>query len=212
MVNNPRHPVGMLSEAETAGLVDRINATPNLQPFTLEETIHRARYLHGEPGPMDASDQAYAERIATAVRGWIEAQITVSGESVDPIPMVLHCPACGAQHIDQATEDWPNPPHRSHLCGSCGCIWRPADVATVGVERVATTSVCDNWPGTDDELPNERIWRGQRYVRDRADAFIMRDEGDLLAGGLVERQAVLNVLAHHPGCCDIVRRVPYAQG
>jgi hypothetical protein len=63
-----------------------------------------------------------------------------------PIPMVLWCPACGTQHIDSPSEGWDNPPHRSHLCGSCGCIWRPADVATVGVEATATRGSADNWP------------------------------------------------------------------
>lgn len=65
-----------------------------------------------------------------------------------PIDMVLHCPACGLQHIDEPerslgpgnTErlDWDNPPHRSHLCHGCGHIWRPADVPTNGVAAVAT--------------------------------------------------------------------------
>jgi hypothetical protein len=68
----------------------------------------------------------------------------------DPIPMVLHCPQCGAQHIDQATPEWDNPPHRSHACQKpgCGCIWRPADVPTTGVEWVTTKGKADNWePG-----------------------------------------------------------------
>jgi hypothetical protein len=51
----------------------------------------------------------------------------------DPIPMVLHCPACGWQHIDEPKGDWTNPPHRSHLCAGCGHIWRPFDFPTVGV-------------------------------------------------------------------------------
>lgn len=83
---------------------------------------------------------------------------------VNPIPMVLFCPACGAQHIDQpdppdkychTMEDgecvstdsrcmhhpepepiWTNPPHKSHLCSSCKAIWRPAEVPTVGVAWV----------------------------------------------------------------------------
>lgn len=66
-----------------------------------------------------------------------------------PIDMVLHCPACGMQHIDapdkaQAKrgeygwEEWDNPPHRSHLCHHCGHIWRPADVPTNGVAAVKT--------------------------------------------------------------------------
>ena len=71
--------------------------------------------------------------------------------AMPPIPMILHCPACGLQHIDKADPDdhahaapdgsesrWTNPPHRSHLCHGCGHIWRPADVCTVGVERIET--------------------------------------------------------------------------
>lgn len=67
-----------------------------------------------------------------------------------PIPMVLHCPRCGRQHIDQATSEWNNPPHRSHACQNpdCDCIWRPADVPTTGVEWVLTKGQADNWqPG-----------------------------------------------------------------
>jgi len=65
---------------------------------------------------------------------------------VAPIPMVLHCPSCHAQHIDEPDErtpDWTNPPHRSHLCHSCGTIWRPADVATVGVRAIQTRGKAD---------------------------------------------------------------------
>lgn len=85
-----------------------------------------------------------------------------------PIDMVLHCPRCGLQHIDAPERDMrmdyavvaglaevspgyeprPNPPCRSHQCHNpaCGCIWRPADVPTNGVERLATRGQADNWP------------------------------------------------------------------
>ncbi len=64
-----------------------------------------------------------------------------------PIPMILHCPECGHQHIDapDPASGWTNPPHRSHLCGRCGCIWRPADVATAGVARISTAGADDTW-------------------------------------------------------------------
>lgn len=62
-----------------------------------------------------------------------------------PIDMVLYCPACHVQHIDEASEGWGNPPHRSHLCHACGCIWRPADVATNGITSVKTCGKADTW-------------------------------------------------------------------
>lgn len=70
----------------------------------------------------------------------------------EPIPMVLHCPKCGMQHIDEPKDHplnpWLNPPHRSHLCHGCGTVWRPADVPTTGVKAVSTKGKADTWePG-----------------------------------------------------------------
>ncbi len=64
-----------------------------------------------------------------------------------PIPMILNCPTCATRHVDRAdpAHDWTNPPHRSHLCCYCGTIWRPADVATVGVVSITTRGASDNW-------------------------------------------------------------------
>lgn len=79
-----------------------------------------------------------------------------------PIDMVLHCPVCHTQHIDTPkprhivgtgngydvpdiwAPEWTNPPHRSHLCHSCGHIWRPADVPTNGVAAVLTKGKVDS--------------------------------------------------------------------
>jgi hypothetical protein len=74
-----------------------------------------------------------------------------------PIDMLLFCPNCGEQHIDEAKSDvcetcgrseaecvcssftaWLNPPHKSHYCGSCYHVWRPADVPTNGVAAIQT--------------------------------------------------------------------------
>lgn len=67
----------------------------------------------------------------------------------DPIAMILHCPVCHMQHIDEPDEEsgWDNPPHRSHLCHGCGAIWRPADVTTTGVAAIKTSGSADTWPG-----------------------------------------------------------------
>ncbi len=52
-----------------------------------------------------------------------------------PIPMVLYCPKCQHQHVDKPEPGttWTNPPHRTHLCGVCKHLWRPANVTTDGV-------------------------------------------------------------------------------
>lgn len=66
----------------------------------------------------------------------------------ESINMLLFCPRCHVQHIDAPdarSVDWVNPPHRSHLCHSCGTIWRPADVPTNGVARLETVGKADNW-------------------------------------------------------------------
>lgn len=80
-----------------------------------------------------------------------------------PVDLILYCPACGLQHIDEphpcsmgvgceqvakcfaATtgapeqcDAWRNPPHRSHLCTECGYQWRPADIPTQGVRAITT--------------------------------------------------------------------------
>lgn len=63
-----------------------------------------------------------------------------------PVDMLLFCPNCGLQHIDQPnhTIGWKNPPHRSHLCHQCGWIWRPADVATNGIVAITTKGKADS--------------------------------------------------------------------
>lgn len=52
------------------------------------------------------------------------------------IPVVLHCPLCKVQHIDQLEEDgtdWATRPHRKHLCAACKHVWQPYPVGTYGV-------------------------------------------------------------------------------
>lgn len=59
------------------------------------------------------------------------------------IDMLLFCPRCNVQHIDKPEGEWTNPPHKSHLCGACGCVWRPCDVTTNGVESIKTIGEAD---------------------------------------------------------------------
>jgi len=48
-----------------------------------------------------------------------------------PIPLLLWCPKCGARHID--TGAFAEKHHHTHACQTCGLVWRPAIVPTVGV-------------------------------------------------------------------------------
>lgn len=62
---------------------------------------------------------------------WRHTPVKVRDGGNKPIPMVLVCPHCTSPHIDEG--EWATKPHRTHLCASCGHLWRPAAVATVGV-------------------------------------------------------------------------------
>lgn len=48
------------------------------------------------------------------------------------VPMILHCPECHARHIDVG--EFATKVHHTHSCQGCGLTWRPAVVATVGVQ------------------------------------------------------------------------------
>lgn len=117
----------------------------------------QVRNLTSDPMYVITKDHTIADvcRWIAQQGGEIDARVML-GElaiaDVTPLDMVLHCPACGLQHIDapqfEYTENragyserervWDNPPHRSHLCAGCGHVWRPADVPTNGVEHVKT--------------------------------------------------------------------------
>lgn len=124
----------------------------------------RAAFMFGDEGGGMAS---FYFRSAADGQKWFEAILAIEPPVSDaqvPIDMLLYCPMCGAQHIDQeeggfvhnehgsAVGDliisWSNPPHRSHLCQSCGTIWRPADVATNGVKKIETRGKADTWEAT----------------------------------------------------------------
>lgn len=95
----------------------------------------------------------HAEWKAANAASGAEADLSESRRSADPnrfaqqpLNMVLHCPACGLQHVDvpEPVDKWTNPPRRSHHCHGCGHIWRPADVPTNGVKAVKTAGKSDS--------------------------------------------------------------------
>ena len=67
----------------------------------------------------------------------------------EPMPMRLHCPTCHLLHVDVG--EFATKPHRDHVCQSCGMVWRPALVPTVGVRFL---------PGHKNK-PEEQIVDGQ---------------------------------------------------
>lgn len=84
--------------------------------------------------------------------GWIQAVICASGtvslkqlkkinQSVPsdppvPIPLLLFCPRCLRQHVDEPKGTWTNPPHATHTCQFCQLLWRPGNYPTTGVRSL----------------------------------------------------------------------------
>lgn len=120
-----------------------------------------SKYTANEIDRMSIALQVTGQPIAAAMLNEWAAELR---EREAPIPMVLFCPECGLRHVDAPESDvtmypegawrdgpmvrvpgWKNPPHRSHLCHGCGCIWRPADVATVGVAKIETRGKADTF-------------------------------------------------------------------
>ena len=53
-------------------------------------------------------------------------------QSAQPIPMLLWCPECGDRHVDVG--EFATKAHHTHACQSCGMVWRPCLLPTVGVQ------------------------------------------------------------------------------
>lgn len=117
-----------------------------------------------------------------------------------PIPMVLSCPSCGKQHIDNPETDeqyakrvvemerpverWTNPPHKTHQCEFCGLRWRPAPIFTVGVAKVIP-GTSDTWDGNFFPINPERVWMFEIGVE--GDAFhLHRRDSHCETAGCIE--------------------------
>ena len=154
----------------TSGAADLPEALRSIQRFEVVDCIddkHVPAVIHNPHGPW----VRYEDHIAALAAGQATAA-QPDDMGYKSIDMVLHCPKCGMQHIDEdnyeelrieAAElgvdregerelerwieerEWSNPPHRSHLCQNrkCGHIWRPADVPTNGVAAIKTAGTKD---------------------------------------------------------------------
>jgi hypothetical protein len=117
-----------------------------------------------------------------------------------PVPMMLHCPMCHARHIDEG--ELATHPHKTHACQTCGVLWRPAIVATVGVHflpgcKNATTLPANGSTGQD-------VAKVEDKAKDATSGNVVANELIALACavagyrstvdtvGRVEREAMLN--------------------
>jgi len=82
---------------------------------------------------------------------------------ITPIPMVLHCPKCGYQHVDEG--EWTTTFHRTHLCLRCKHEWRPAAINTVGILALPETSTVNQ----DEIILHQEIEKAQVYFGYGAD-------------------------------------------
>lgn len=64
-----------------------------------------------------------------ATKGYYITKDTVDQK---PVPMLLWCPECGERHVDEG--EFATKSHHTHACQHCGHVWRPAIVATCGVQ------------------------------------------------------------------------------
>lgn len=125
----------------------------------LRETVHSATEMQ-EGAELAYTGRSLVKMVRHVLRGPLpgitDGHVILSlagawpvgcGACVAPIPMVLHCPACGLQHIDapEPENGWENPPHKSHLCHGCSTVWRPAEVATTGVASLSGIGSNDTW-------------------------------------------------------------------
>lgn len=159
---------------------------------------------NGEPWPAGVTAFAFA-KFVHAILDHIE-----EAETQRPIDMILNCPACGLQHIDEPEGEgddgatikrvdvWTNPPHRSHLCHGCGHIWRPADVPTNGVAEIQTkgkndSPAPDGQPMTEEQgYAIEAIWQFVPELKAREDNLIVLTPAQL--------ETVLRRLGWHAPC------------
>lgn len=105
------------------------------------------RERYGAAAPIDArnrvdmiemSQEEYAAIPATSESAALfdsKAATVAQPSTAAPIDMLLFCPRCHLQHVDEAEPEsgWTNPPHATHACKGCGLNWRPSNVPTNGV-------------------------------------------------------------------------------
>ena len=135
------HVVTLLKQWDAAPAVA---PSPEWVPFlanleTLRSLVGGSHFMHGTCetcDPTAAQDVLRQCRtqlctVEDELRGARE-HIAALTETPDPTPLILLCPQCHARHIDRG--EFATKVHTTHACQACGAVWRPAVVATVGVQ------------------------------------------------------------------------------
>ncbi|NTZ82245.1 hypothetical protein FCJ61_04225 [Burkholderia metallica] len=187
---------------------------------------------------VDSSIDSSQNGIASVSREFLvrlRALLAAHPGQPESIDMLLFCPKCGVQHVDAPETEpgrlissgpnagravapkttWSNPPHRSHLCAKCGCIWRPADVPTNGVAAIETRGKADTWNGQPEprtDVTADDVSRLMRFV-----GLVLKDHrnggypGDVDGGeiqgyaeqcGLIEERQVTEPCSETCSCTD----------
>lgn len=118
--NDPRKAV-----ADLIAIVQRMDFDPAISEVAAKAELldeYVAQLISRCPACVDGFVRNYSE----GRNGW--------GHEGTPIPMILYCPICCYQHLDE--EEWATRPHKTHQCQHCSHEWRPANVATVGVAEL----------------------------------------------------------------------------
>jgi hypothetical protein len=126
-------------EERDAAALDRAGGhySRHVNAMTEEGARERIAELQAEIVAVSAALLPVSDRTGEA-HSLGEAVGNIVRQLSDPIEIVIHCPECGEQHIDEPVVSlgWTNPPHRTHLCEFCGITWRPCSRHTVGVASV----------------------------------------------------------------------------
>ena len=102
------------------------------QRSDLVEVCAALPQLIAEVGRLRAENAQLGQAVLDGSRSYLQGYRAACHAAQQPIPMILHCPDCRARHVDAG--EFATKVHHTHSCQSCGLTWRPAVVATVGVQ------------------------------------------------------------------------------
>ncbi len=92
--------------------------------------------VNGDTTPQPHIERAIRKQTITALEALEPSDLPIEDGMIQkpdpPVPMILKCPDCNHRHVDKGK--YATKIHHTHACQHCGFVWRPAIVATVGVQ------------------------------------------------------------------------------